>query len=310
MAVTQAEAAKFTTNSVKRGVLETIVNDSVVMQRLPFQDIVGNAWQYLQENSIPAGDFYSPNEVWSESTPDYTQLTATLSILGKDADVDNFLKATRSDKMDFAAEVIAGTAKGVKHTFLRNFYYGSTAANAKSFNGLSALLTTSSHILAAGSGGTPGALSFAALEDLIDVIRDGAGDVLLCTRGMRTRLNRFIRGTGTILVPSVNKYGDKVTDIDGLSIYTDDFLTATETTASGKYGGASTGGAGQSIWITRFGPSDLVGLQNGGLVTKRVGPLEDKDAERVRIRWYCGLALTRDLGTVSAQGISTAAVVA
>lgn len=309
MAVTLSEAAKFTTNSVKRGVLETIIEDSIVMQRLPFVDVVGNAWQYLQENSLPSGNFYSPNEIWSESTPDYTQLTASITILGNDADIDNFLKATRSDKMDFAAEVVEGTAKGVKRTFMNYFYYGDVSANSKSFDGLTQLVP-SAQVMAQGSGSTAGALSYAKLEDALDLVRDGKPDVILMPRAARTRLNRYIRSTGTILIPSVDKYGNKVTDHDGISIYIDDYMTQTETVSSGKYGGASTSGTGHSIFAVRFGSKDLIGLQNGGLVTKRLGQLENKDAERVRIKWYVGLALLRSIGAASVQGISTAAVTA
>ena len=38
-------------------------------------------------------------------------MTATLKILGGDADVDNFLQATYADPNDVEAEVIAGTVR-------------------------------------------------------------------------------------------------------------------------------------------------------------------------------------------------------
>ncbi len=309
MAVTLTEAAKFTTNSVKRGVLETIIEDSIVMQKLPFIDVQGNALQYLQENTVPSGDFYSVNEVWSESTPDFTQLTAAIVIMGKDADIDNFLKATRSDKQDFAADVIAGTAKGVKRTFLTNFYYGDDTVNTKAFDGLHILLSTS-RAQTVGSGSTPAALSYAKIEDALDLIRDGAPDVLLMPRAARTRINRYIRSTGTILVDSIDKYGNQVSKINGIPIYIDDYMTQTEVISGGYATGVSTGGTAHSIFAVRFGSQDLSGLQNGGLMTKKLGQLESKDAERVRVKWYCSLALFRDIGAASVEGATTGAVVA
>ena len=66
--LTQAEAAKYTVNAVKKGVLEEIIKDSVVLQNLPFIDVVGNAYQYLRENTLGTNNFYSPNELWSEDS--------------------------------------------------------------------------------------------------------------------------------------------------------------------------------------------------------------------------------------------------
>src|SRR4051812_46675521 len=107
MAMTLTEAAKYTTNKVKKGVLTIIAKDSMVMQKLPFQDVTGNALQYLRENTLPTGSFFAPGEVWTENTGDATQKTAALTILGGDADVDNFVRKTRSNYTDLKAETIA-----------------------------------------------------------------------------------------------------------------------------------------------------------------------------------------------------------
>ncbi|MHB8105683.1 MAG: major capsid protein, partial [Dehalococcoidales bacterium] len=94
MALTLAEAAKLSNDMLMQGVVETIVKDSLVLQRLPFIEIVGNGLTYNQENALPNIDFYDVGDTWNESTPTFTQLTANLKIMGGDADVDNFLKST------------------------------------------------------------------------------------------------------------------------------------------------------------------------------------------------------------------------
>jgi len=46
MALTLAEAAKLSNDMLLQGVVETIVKESPVLQRLPFVEIVGNGLTY------------------------------------------------------------------------------------------------------------------------------------------------------------------------------------------------------------------------------------------------------------------------
>jgi hypothetical protein len=48
MALTLEEAAKLSNDMLLQGVVETIVKDSPVLQRLPFIEIVGNGLTYNQ----------------------------------------------------------------------------------------------------------------------------------------------------------------------------------------------------------------------------------------------------------------------
>ncbi len=48
MALTLAEAVKLSNDMLLQGVVETIVKDSPVLQRLPFIEIVGNGLTYNQ----------------------------------------------------------------------------------------------------------------------------------------------------------------------------------------------------------------------------------------------------------------------
>jgi hypothetical protein len=97
MALTLAEAAKLSNDVLLTGVIETIIKDSPVLQRLPFIEIVGNGLTYNRENAAPTASFFDVGDTWTESTPTFTQLTVTLKIMGGDADIDNFLIATRSN---------------------------------------------------------------------------------------------------------------------------------------------------------------------------------------------------------------------
>src|SRR5690606_7440911 len=121
MAMTQTEAAKLSNDMLLRGVIETIVKESPVLNLLPFLDVTGTAVRYNREASMPSASFYSVGDTWSEGTPTFTEVTTSLKILGGDADVDNFLQASYSDTNDIEAEAIASRAKSVAHKWLEIF---------------------------------------------------------------------------------------------------------------------------------------------------------------------------------------------
>src|SRR3954451_12505762 len=150
MALTKAEAAKLTNDLLTRGVIETIVKESQVLSLLPFMEVTGTAVTYNREASMPAAGFYDVGDTWTEATPTFTQLTATLKILGGDADVDNFLQATYADPYDLGAEVTVKRAKAVGHLFSDTFYNGDIGVNSKAFDGLTKTLTSTTQEFAAG----------------------------------------------------------------------------------------------------------------------------------------------------------------
>lgn len=309
MALTLAESAKFSRNMLRKGVIETIIKDSAVMQKLPFMDVTGNAYEYMIEDSLAGASWYDPNEVWTESTGSWDKRTAQLRILGGDADIDNFLKATRSDLNDLRSEVLSNKTKAVKHTFLDAFYYGDNAVNPKQFSGLQ-VLTAAAQRFNAGSGSTPGALSAAMLEEALDAILDGMPDVVLMTRKMRRLLNAYIRSTGSGTGLPATDYFKRVGEIAGIPIAIDDFITNTETISSGDYA-AKTGGTNTtSIHIVRFGSQDVTGFQNGGLTVRNISKdLEAKDGERVRVKWYVSLGIIRTFSNAVIDGIDTSTAV-
>jgi hypothetical protein len=311
MALTLTEAAKFSRNMLKKGVIEEIIKDSVVLQKLPFIDVTGNAYEYMVEQSLAGISFFDPNEVWTESTGSWTKRTAVLRIMGGDADVDNFLAATRSDINDLKSEVIDNKSKALKHTFLDAFYYGSNSVNPKSFDGLQVLNAAySGQRVSMGSGSTPAALSVAQLEAAMDLVLDGMPDVLLMSRKMRRLINAYIRstGSGTGLPPS--QFGMRIPEFAGVDIAIDDFISNAELLASGVYS-AKTGGTNTtSIFIVRFGQQDVVGFQNGGITVRQVSKdLESKDGSRTRLRWYVSLGIIRTFSSVIVDGINTATAV-
>ena len=137
MALNLVDAAKLSTDVLLKGIIETIVKESPILQELPFIDIEGNSLLYNRELELPTAAFYAPNaSTWAESAPRFTQISAALKILGGDADVDNYLKTTRSNVQDIEAAVIELKAKAIRNAFENAFLNGDSDADANSFDGV------------------------------------------------------------------------------------------------------------------------------------------------------------------------------
>jgi hypothetical protein len=292
MAMTLAEAVKLSNDLLLQGVVETIVKDSPVLQRLPFVEIVGNGLTYNRENTLPNIDFYDVGDTWAESTPTFTQVTANLKIMGGDADVDNFLKSTRSNIQDLEAAVIELKAKALQQKFEETFIYGDSVVNAKQFDGLKKTINTASagpQVIAMGATGA--ALTLDKLDQLIDAVKGGKPDMLLMSRRSRRKINALVRASGGLTDTDRDQWGNFVQLWDGVPIGVNDWILDTHVLA-GSVETATTGGANSTIYAMQFGEGALCGLTAPGhLQAEPVGPLENKDATRTRVKWYVSLAL-------------------
>ncbi len=121
MALSLVESAKLSQDMLQRGVIETILEDSPVLQSLPFLTVEGNSYRYNQENTLGGAAFFAVNGAWSEGTATFSEKTAKLAILGGDADVDNFVQRTRSNVTDQRAIQTQLKAKSVARKFEETF---------------------------------------------------------------------------------------------------------------------------------------------------------------------------------------------
>jgi HK97 family phage major capsid protein len=292
MALTLAEAAKLTDDLVLRGVIETVISESSVLAVLPFMEVTGTAVTYNRENAPPTVDWYDVGDSWSEDTPTFTQVTATLKILGGDADVDNFLQQTYADPNDLEAEVISQKAKAVAYEFSQTFYDGDTGVNSRQFDGLLNLVDAGQLIEVDPNGGP---LTLDLMDELIDMVKPGRPEALFMAKRTRRKLSSLRRGSGNLLETDVDQFGRRALFYDGIPILVDDFIPVDET--------QGTETAASSIYAARFGRQGIMGLQNAGIQVERVGELETKDATRTRIKWYTGLALMGTLGLARLAGV-------
>lgn len=293
MALTLAEAAKLSNDVLLAGVMETVVQESSVLQFLPFIEIVGNGLTYNQENTPPTAEFYDVGDVWAESTPTFTQKTATLKILGGDADIDNFLLATRSNVQDLEAAVVQLKARAIQRKFEETFISGDSGIDPKAFDGIETLTPAGQTVSMGANGGT---LTLAKLDELIDAVKGGKPDLLLMSRRARRVLNGLARTGGPFLETDRNEFGQMVSFYDGIPIGVSDFIPDDQVV------GSSTDCT--TIYAMRLGEGGLAGLTSpGGLQVERVGSLETRDATRTRVKWYVSLALFNTVKIAKLVGV-------
>ena len=292
MALTLAEAAKLSNDVLLTGVVETI-KDSPVLQRVPFIEIVGNGLTYNRENAAPTASFFDVGDNWTESTPTFTQLTVTLKIMGGDADIDNFLLATRSNLQDLEAAVVQLKAKAVRQLFEQTFITGDVAVNAKAFDGLDKLMDPAQSISMGVNGGS---LTLDKLDELVDQVKGGKPELLLMSRRSRRIVTKLARNSGSLLETDRDEFGQMLQFYDGIPIGVSDYIADNLT--------VGTSADCSVIYAFQMGEGALAGLTSaGGLQVETVGSLETKDATRTRIKWYTSLALFNALKLARLTGV-------
>lgn len=293
MPLTLQDAGRLSRDMLVRGVIETIIEESAALRYLPFVSVVGNSLRYNQESSLGDVDFYAVGETWTESAMSVAEKTAKLAILGGDADVDSFLQQTYSDPNDLRALVVSAKARSLAHTFSNTFFNGDTAVDPASFDGVKKLSAGARTMSKDANGAT---LALDHLDELIDMIKPGGPDVLFMSKRSRRKLSSLRRTSGSVLETGTDAFGRRVLTYDGIPVEVDDHILDNE--VKGNSNDCS------SIYAVQFGfQTGLCGLENGGIQVQPLGALETKDAWRTRIKWYCGLALFRDLALARLEGV-------
>jgi hypothetical protein len=315
MAVTLAQAAVLSQDSLQRGVIETFVQESPVLDRLPLLPIQGNAYAYNEEATLPGVAFRSVNEAYTESTGTVNQKSESLVILGGDADVDRFIVQTRGNINDQRAVQTRMKVKAASYKFQDHFINGDVAVDPKGFDGLKKRLTGAQILDADTNGMGPvagGQDFFDALDSLIAQV-NGQVDALYMNKGVRSRImssGRRLGGTEWIMssfagegivkrIPTYN--GIPMLDI-GQTAAGAEIIPQTETQ------GTST--EASSIYAVRFGQGEedqaVTGLTNGGVMVDDLGQLQEKPAYRTRIEFYCGLAVFGGKAAARLRGVLNA----
>lgn len=302
MALLRTEAEKLSNNDLQRGVIEEIVTLDEVFQILPFMRTEGKAYVYNREATISEGDFLDPNATVNEGAATFVNVVAQLKILAGDVDVDKFLNETMSDTNEQLATQIALKAKALARKWAATFINGDETGTPQEFDGLKNLVTVGQTITGPGANGDAMTLSF--LDELADKIPYGPDAFIMngiAIRQFRNLLRTVGGGTDANMLQLKN-FDRPVLTHNGIPILKNDYILADETK------GTTTDA--MSIYAARMNEQDgvhgIYGGESAGIRIENIGTVQNKDAWRVRVKWYSGLVMKSTLSLARFEGLTSA----
>ena len=129
-----------------------------------------------------------------------------------------------------------------------------------------------------------GSLTLALLDQLIDLVKGGKPDLLLMSKRTRRKLKALLTASAHYVESGRDDFGRQVMLYDGIPV----LVVGLHRRHGGGRQRLGQHVLARSTRSTSTPADGLVGLTNGGIEAVDVGPLETKDASRVRIRWYVG----------------------
>lgn len=308
MPLLRAESEKLSNNQLIAGVIDQIIDRDDLFSILPFMQVNGKAYVYNRENTLGGANWLDPNDEITESAATFTEVVAKLRILAGDVDVDKFLQSTQSDTNNQMAIQIAKKAKAVAREFHKVLATGNATTNAKTFDGLKVLADQAQaaaasvggqQVITAGTNGN--ALTLTMLDELCDAVPNGA-DVIVMRRGTIRAYRALLRATyGTdAVMQQLENFGRPMLTHNGIPIIMNEFLAGNE--AQGTASNTC------SVYALRINEMDglhgLYGGNNAGIVVENLGTVQNKDATRIRLKWYCGLALKSTRSIAALRGVT------
>lgn len=315
MAITLPEAAKLSRTYLQRGVLQTFVQESPVLDRIPFMSIEGNAYAYNEEGTLPGVAFRAVNAGYDESTGTVNQKSESLKIFGGDADVDRFIQKTRSDLNDQRAVQTRLKVKSISYGFQNEFINGDVAVDPLGFDGLRKRLV-GSQVIDAGPDGLPIVgdsaydihAFFDRLDELVSAVPGLTGDngALYTHRNVVGKIKSAARHISADVFVEKDINGKRVVLWNGVPVLDigqtaagADIIPMTETIGDAE--------DATSIYAVRFGEDEgdqaVTGLTNGGVDVYDMGELQEKPSLRTRIEFYTGVAVFGGRGAARLRGV-------
>ena len=308
--VTLLEAAKYGDDQLKRGVVETLIQESPILEMLPQTAISGNALKVQVENSLPSPAFRDVNESYTRTHGTDTERYFGTAILGGEVFVDNYLVRVRGNVTSVKARQYAKFAKAMSRTYDKYFFDGT--GTAKDFKGVNSLIDEGlGQTLIQASGG--GALSLAKMDEAHDLLRaQSSADVILMNRTVRrklTDLGRNSSGYFSLLDVGDDRFGRQIMQWNGIPVR----IIGDDKDGTAILGYDEDPGDGAtdctSIYYVAFDEDEnvtgLLGL-GGSFDVVDFGETEAAPGHMGRVEVYPGVAIYNPLSIVRQYGITNA----
>ena len=287
---TLAEAKKLVQDQLIMGVVQDIIDINPMYSLLPFAGYSGQAILVNRENALGDAGLYAVDAtITNKAAATFTQVPFTSTKLIGDVELDGLVQAQSvGGGVDQLAVEISSKAKAVGRLFQQGIATGT--GTSPQMNSLHSLVDSGQFTTA--SAGQ--ALSFALLDELLDLVLSKNGDVdwlMMPARTIRSYkiLLRALGGTSATEVLSLPD-GRQVIGYEGIPIFKNSFLSVVET----ANGAALAGGALASVWAGNFDDgSEKIGVAGihpiavpAGIQIEMIGKQEARDNDIVRVKQY------------------------
>jgi len=303
----QASEMALGNDEVKRAAIIELFAKPDILSVLPFLDIQGGAYTYIQEGQLPGVAFRGINESYDTSTGLINPQVERLRIVGGDLDVDKALLKTHGAGIRSSQERLK--VKALSLYIAGKVINGDSEADPREFDGLRKRIT-GTQLFPAGASTNGDALSLAVLDEAIDAV-DGATHLVMSKR-MRNLLSQAAKDTGVAgyIVWDKDEFGKRVMFYNDLPIlvtdYDDSNAQVIDFNEANPGGGTVTG---TSIYVVNIGDEGVLGLQNGVMEVTDLGEIDAKPVLRTRLEWLVSLAVLSGRAAARIWGIKKAAVV-
>ena len=194
---TLLQSAVLSQDMLLKGILEEMVQESELLRLLPFTTVTGNSLAYVREDESNLGSvsFRPVGGLWPESTAQFLTVSASLKVLGEDADVDKFILKTRSNLHDQMAVQVAIKSKLMARKYEEQAVYGDST-NSFGFDGMHRVVAAGRTLrMAENAIGAP--LTTYTLDHAIDLCEKGKPAFILMNKAVRRRLTVSPHGDHT-----------------------------------------------------------------------------------------------------------------
>ncbi len=323
-ALTLIEATKCGTDQLKTGVVETLIEESPMLEVLSWRPFEGTALQHFEEGTLPKVNFRNVNEGYTPEFGTDNSHFWGVAILGGEVKVDKFLVNVVGNRQDIEAKQWVKLAKANSMRFSWEAFKGAGAASTKGFKGINTLIAEGfgqgidqqSGSTGSSPTGTGAALSLDRMDEAMDLFRNqGMPDVAFLNRTLRRKVTSLARTTHTgislidigtdVFGRQVMKYNDVPFRIigDGMnsSGAVNPILAFDEDPGDG-------GNDCSSIYYAKIGEDDVTGLlgKGGSFEAYSFGELESGPQRLGRMEWYPGIAIFNQYSIVRHSGITNA----
>lgn len=293
---TLAEAAKLINNQIVVGVAEDIITTNPIWNVLPWTGYEGQALLVNRENALgDAQHLAVGGTITAKAAATFTQVPFSAVTTIGDAEMNGLVQAQSAGAgVDQLAIEVSSKAKSIGRKLQTGIATGDGVS--PNLNSLHTLCDSGQYTTA--SAGQ--ALSFALLDELLDLVKAKDGEVDFITMAARTlrSYKALVRALGgvdeTITYTMPNGTTRTVSVYEGIPIFKNDYLSVTET----ANGAALTTGALTSVYAGCFDDgSNKVGVAMihpvavpAGIQVEQVGVAESKDETITRIKSYSNFA--------------------